>query len=352
MTDKNRIPVYVVIPAFEPDDKLIAVVEDITEKTDHSIVLVNDGSGPAYDEVFSQCRDKVLFLEHKENRGKGAALKTAFACLKEKDFPFIVVTADADGQHRTEDIIRVSQAAAKQPDKLTMGCRKFKGKIPLRSRFGNTVTKYVYAFAAGVKVSDTQTGLRAFSSDKLDFMLDIGGERYEYEMNMLLECAKSHMSFNEVPIETVYIGENESSHFHPFSDSIRIYWDIIKFSCASFVSFIVDYLLYTLFILLTGSLNASNIIARVISASFNFTMNKRYVFKNKDKLLPTALKYFALAAFILAANTVILNLLVKFVLPNEFISKIIVEILLFMLSWTVQRTVVFRTRKGNDQNDV
>ena len=350
MADTNQIPVYVVIPAFEPDEKLISVVNGITEETDFRIILVNDGSGADYDGIFSQCKDKTVYLEHEKNRGKGAALKTAFSYLKEQDSPFVVVTADADGQHKLSDIIRVSEAVSERPERLTMGCRKFTGEIPLRSRFGNSVTKYVYSFAAGVKVSDTQTGLRGFMSDKLDFMLSVSGERYEYEMNMLLECARAGTGFNEVPIETVYIGENETSHFHPLADSVRIYRDIIKFSCASFVSFIVDYLLYTVFLLLTKNLIASNIMARVLSASFNFTMNKRYVFRNKDKLLPTAVKYFALAAFILAANTLILDLLVKFVIPNEFISKIIVEILLFMLSWTVQRTVVFRTRKGKDRN--
>lgn len=342
----KELNTYVIVPAFEPDEKLIGVISGIRDNTDYRIVVVNDGSSADKDDIFAFCEKNAEVITHEKNKGKGAALKTAFAHIKEKNESCIIVTADADGQHKLEDIVRVADAVSEHPDSVVMGCRKFTGRVPLRSRFGNSVTRYVYSFAAGVKVSDTQTGLRGFMSDKLSFMQGVSGERYEYEMNMLLECARESIPFFEVPIETVYIGENETSHFNTITDSFRIYRDILRFSCSSLLSFVVDYIFYTVFILITKNLTASNVAARVISSCFNFSLNKKYVFKNKSKLLPTAVKYFTLAAFILAANTVLLNLLVKYVIGNKFVSKIIVEVLLFMISWAVQRSFVFKNKRG------
>ena len=344
----KELNTYVIVPAFEPDEKLVGVISGISDNTDYHIVVVNDGSSADKDDIFAFCEKNAELITHEKNKGKGAALKTALSYIKAKNEDCIIVTADADGQHKLEDIVRVAQAVAEHPDCVVMGCRMFTGNVPLRSRFGNSVTRHIYSFAAGVKVSDTQTGLRGFMSDKLGFMLGISGDRYEYEMNMLLECARESVPFFEVPIETVYIGENETSHFNTITDSFRIYRDILRFSCSSLLSFLVDYLFYTLFILTTKNLTLSNICARVISSCFNFSLNKKYVFKNRSKLLPTAVKYFALAAFILAANTLLLNLLVKHVIGNKFISKIIVEVLLFMISWAVQRRFVFKNKRGGN----
>lgn len=256
-----------------------------------------------------------------------------------------IVIADADGQHKVEDIIRVSEALKSSPDKLIMGCRRFSGKIPLRSKFGNNITKFVFSFAAGVKVSDTQTGLRGFSSKLIPFMLSVNGDRYEFEMNMLLECAREGIRFYEVPIETVYLGKNESSHFNPIKDSWRIYKDILKFSCSSLLSFCVDYIFYSIFAMISCSVAFSNICARVISSIFNFSMNKKFVFKNKEGIAKTAAKYFLLAALILAANTIMLELCVKYLIHNKYISKILIEVLLFFISWAAQKSFVFRKRE-------
>lgn len=256
-----------------------------------------------------------------------------------------IVIADADGQHKVEDIIRVSEALKSSPDKLIMGCRRFSGKIPLRSKFGNNITKFVFSFAAGVKVSDTQTGLRGFSSKLIPFMLSVNGDRYEFEMNMLLECAREGIRFYEVPIETVYLGKNESSHFNPIKDSWRIYKDILKFSCSSLLSFCVDYICYSIFAMISGNVAFSNICARVISSIFNFSMNKKFVFKNKEGIAKTATKYFLLAALILAANTIMLELCVKYLIHNKYISKILIEVLLFFISWAAQKSFVFRKRE-------
>ena len=338
--------IYIVIPAYEPDEKLTAVVEELYNETDCKLIVVNDGSGEDKRAVFESIKGRAVLLEHEHNRGKGAALKTAFAYIKENvSGSYGVITADADGQHKTADIMRIADALEAHPDRLIMGCRKFTGDIPFRSRFGNNMTRAVFRFAAGVGVSDTQTGLRGFSGSLTNFMLGLSGERYEYEMNMLLEAAREGIAFFEVPIETVYINDNKSSHFKPVRDSLRIYRDIIKFSCSSLLSFLVDYLLFSVIFSLSGSKTISNLTARVFSSIFNFMLNKKLVFGNKEGLAKSALKYFSLAAVILAVNTLLLELLARYAVKNAYIAKIIVEILLFMFSWTMQRCFVFK-KKG------
>ena len=338
--------IYIVIPAYEPDEKLTAVVEELYNETDCKLIVVNDGSGEDKRAVFESIKGRAVLLEHEHNRGKGAALKTAFAYIKENvSGSYGVITADADGQHKTADIMRIADALEVHPDRLIMGCRKFTGDIPFRSRFGNNMTRAVFRFAAGVGVSDTQTGLRGFSGKLTDFMLGLSGERYEFEMNMLLEAAREGIAFFEVPIETVYINDNKSSHFKPVRDSLRIYRDIIKFSCSSLLSFLVDYLLFSVIFSLSGSKAVSNLTARVLSSIFNFMLNKKLVFGNKENLAKSALKYFSLAAVILTVNTLLLELLARYAVKNAYIAKIIVEVLLFMFSWTMQRCFVFK-KKG------
>lgn len=337
---------YAVIPAYEPDEKMLAVIDDISSLTDFHIIVINDGSGKDKLPIFAEAAKKAIVLTHEVNKGKGRGIKTALEYIKEHEADTVgIVIADADGQHKVEDIIRVSEALKSSPDKLIMGCRRFSGKIPLRSKFGNNITKFVFSFAAGVKVSDTQTGLRGFSSKLIPFMLSVSGDRYEFEMNMLLECAREGIRFYEVPIETVYLGKNESSHFNPIKDSWRIYKDILKFSCSSLLSFCVDYIFYSIFAMISGSVAFSNICARVISSVFNFSMNKKFVFKNKDRIAKTAAKYFLLAALILAANTIMLELCVKYLIHNKYISKILIEVLLFFISWAAQKSFVFRKRE-------
>ncbi len=338
--------IYIVIPAYEPDEKLIALIDELTDKHTYNLIVVDDGSSSDKKEIFDKVKDKAELLIHEVNRGKGAALRSAFTYIKDTGKGrYYVITADADGQHKPADIMRIAEALKEHPDKLVMGCRRFKGDIPLRSRFGNNMTKAVFRFAAGVGVSDTQTGLRGFSDKLTDFMLGLSGDRYEYEMNMLLEAARDGISFYEVPIETVYLDENKSSHFNPIKDSFRIYKYILKFSCSSLLSFFVDYVLYSVIFALSGSIRLSNVIARVFSSIFNFLLNKKVVFKNKENLYKTALKYFLLAAVILAVNTLLLRLIVKYVIKNEYIAKIIVEVLLFLFSWSAQRSFVFK-KKG------
>ena len=224
----NRI---VIIPALNPDDGLKNIVKRNWE-LEHQIILVDDGSDEEHRQIFYDLEEKCILLRHRENRGKGEAIKTALAYIKKMGLECGVIgVMDADGQHRPDAMEKLLIKAAVNPNTLVLGSRTIDREIPWASKMGNLLTRKIFQAATGIKVSDTQTGLRAFSAGMLDFMLEIPGQRYEYEMNVLVTCARKEVPILEVPIETIYHDKNNScSHFRKVRDSVRIYRQLLKFS--------------------------------------------------------------------------------------------------------------------------
>ena len=248
----------VVIPAYEPDEKLIGVVEGFrTPDTDYPVIVVDDGSSAPCAPIFAalEKKDGVTVLRHPKNKGKGGALKTAYAYIAEH-FPADegVLTVDADGQHLLRDCLRVIEAYREHPDLLVTGSRRFTGKVPFRSRTGNAITRGMFHLTTGKRVYDTQTGLRAFAAKRIPEMLALKGDRYEYEIHQLLYCCTKSTGVYEVEIETVYLNDNSSSHFNVLKDSAKIYKILFKFLAptffkfmtSSFLSFLVDWLAFCL----------------------------------------------------------------------------------------------------------
>ena len=336
----------ILIPAYKPDDKLVALTNQLLTHDDLKLVVVDDGSGEAFRPVFEALDKRVTLISYPDNKGKGGALKTGIRYIMDH-MPECerLVTADADGQHRYADIRRVLDKSEEMPGALVLGSRAFDGDVPLRSRFGNAMTRQVFAIASGVKVRDTQTGLRGFDRDGMRLFVDVPGDRYEYEINMLLTAARAEMPIYEVTIETVYLNDNESSHFNPLKDSLRIYACILKFACSSLICFGIDYVLFQLlrtFIPLTW---VSNLLARIVSASVNFMLNKKLVFKGNEKTLPAVLKYAALAVFIYLIDTAILALLYEKLSWSRYVVKIISGVLGYLISFPVQGRIVYRKQK-------
>ena len=348
----------VVIPAYEPDEKLIGVVKELNEKTEYSVIVVDDGSGEEYQEIFRAVESMAYVLRHEVNRGKGAAMKTAFAYIRDSGcfaHDDGVITADADGQHLLKDIVRVSEEWALNRDALVLGGRKFTGNVPLRSRMGNGITRFVFAVTTGVRVYDTQTGLRAFAVDQIDTMLSIGGDRYEYEINQLLYCTKNHIKIDELPIETVYLNNNECSHFNTLRDSWRIYKTIFSFMGASLISWVVDYVLllvlnaifsaithgagFTVFGRSVDTKLPAIIGARVVSSVVNYTLNRKVVFKSGNKL--SMLLYFITAIVVLGVNYLLLKLFDKAGIPL-WLSQILAQLIIYPLNFVFQRKFVFK----------
>ena len=224
-TDAQKIAV---IPAYNPDSKMIDVISSL-KLHGYTVVVVNDGSDPEFDGTFDSADEADTIIKHKENLGKGCALKTGLAFVRENfKPPYIVATVDADGQHKTGDVLTVTRAVRSNPGTLIIGSRKLGNEAPFRSRSGNFITRTVLHAVTPVTVFDTQSGLRAFDSSLIDLMVQIDGERYEYEMQVLIELTKRSIPIKEIWIKAVYIGDNNTSHFRTWYDAQRIYRVIFK----------------------------------------------------------------------------------------------------------------------------
>ncbi len=236
----------IVIPAYEPDFHLLDLIDNLNNYfSNFNIIIVDDGSSDKT--IFSSALDKdnVIILHHDENMGKGEALKTAFRYIKELGNKSIIVTADSDGQHKPLDIKRIYDFYLSHEGTLVLGSRKFENEVPAKSRFGNDVSRGLLRMCFNKHLNDTQTGLRAFDTSLIDFMLGIKGSRFEYEMNMLSEAVKHDVAIYELKIETIYINENKGSHFKPVKDFLKISFSIIKYRLSDILMYLFDIILFT-----------------------------------------------------------------------------------------------------------
>lgn len=339
----------VIIPAYKPDQMLKSITDKLWEYG-CQIIVVDDGSGEEYRQVFDQVGDICIVLRHRENRGKGAAIKTALSYIKREIWESgLIGIMDCDGQHLPEDMMKLFRFAETHRKTLVLGVRTVGKEMPLKSRVGNQITRMVYRLVSGIKVSDTQTGLRAFDSELTEKFISVEGERYEYEMNVLMACAKEKIPIEEVRISTIYRDkDNSNSHFRGFRDSVRIYKEILKFTLSSLSSFLLDYLLFSMLMLLLPhtaiAILLANIAARIVSAFYNYSMNCRFVF-HSDQKIREASKYFVLAGFILVMNNLLLELFVQILCVPVHPAKLLTECLLFLISWLMQKHVIFRKKK-------
>lgn len=356
----------ILIPSLEPDERLPAYIQKLSESGFGHIVIVDDGSSEAYQPIFKVVEgvDRAVVLHHDVNHGKGVALKTGYKFILD-NLPDVagVITADADGQHTVPDCIRLAEEIGKGEKALYLGSRDFSlENIPPKSRSGNKITSVVFKFLYGQYLPDTQTGLRAFRREELPFMINVEGERFEYEMKVLIACSRAGIPMIPVTIETIYENENKGTHFHPIKDSWKIYKVILgsffKFMGASIISFLADHLLFNLFSgwlfpLLGIHLNVSlplgihlnntslaNYTARLFSAILNFRLNKDMVFKVRGSK-GAGLRYALVAVGIVILSTLGIKGLGKLGMA-PWLAKVIVDTLLYFVSYRAQQQWVFK----------
>lgn len=338
----------VLIPSYEPDGRLIDLVDALrADAPGACVVLVDDGSGPLYADVFEQARRRgCTVLTHVANRGKGAALKTGFQHASRHLPGHSVVCADADGQHRPADVLRVA-AAVEISGSTVLGARRFTGSVPARSRIGNTITSALFRIATRRRLLDTQTGLRGYPAGELPWLQSVAGDRFEYELNLLLQAVRTHRSVQQVEIETIYLDANAASHFRPLVDSARIYLPLLAFLLSSLSAFLIDSVALVLLFSLTGLLLPAVIAARLISGVTNFMVNRRVVplVGERVPLRSAARRYAALAIFLICLNYLLLRGLIAAGL-GLLSAKLVTEVTLVALSYLAQRYVVFRTAGG------
>lgn len=357
---KDLSNIIVLIPSLDPDKMLQNYVKDLLDAGIEKIVIVNDGSSEDKEGYFQELEsDKVTILKHAVNEGKGRALKTGLHFILNTYTPDDiagVVTADADGQHSAADTVRIAQEVLKT-NSFILGTRDFnEEQVPFKSRNGNKITTNVFWLFFGKRISDTQTGLRGIPFAYLKNCLKLKGERFEYEINMLIDVVRKGLSILEVPIQTIYYESNRATHFSAFRDSAKIYGvilgEFLKFSLSGISSFIVDIGMFTVLTKLFfdglpihKNLFLATVIARIISSILNYSINRK-VFENSESVKKTVIKYYALCIIQLLLSWILVTLVYGQMKFDTTIIKICVDFLLFLVSYRIQRGWVFKEYKS------
>jgi glycosyltransferase involved in cell wall biosynthesis len=334
----------VLIPSYNPDDQLIKTVNGILALGFERIVIVNDGSEEASRGIFTKLatHKEVAIIHHYINLGKGSALKTGLNyCATEYPNAIGVVTADGDGQHAPEDIAKVAKELCGQRTSLILGSRKMAKDVPLKSRFGNTLTRYIFQYLIGRKLIDTQTGLRGIPRNIFGTFIAIPGDRYEYETNMLIACGVNRIPISEVIINTIYLDGNRRSHFNPILDSMRIYFLILRFAFSSLVAALIDLVTFYLVYKIT-SLAMSVALARLLASIANFGLNRNFVFHDKSKFIKTVSRYYLLLVGFGTISWASISLLQSRFGVDAMTAKVLTETLLFFVNFKIQRDYIFR----------
>ena len=327
----------VLIPAYKPSYAMTDLVMEL-KKRSFDVVVVDDGSGRKYEEVFGYVELYAKLVRHKVNKGKGEALKTGLRYIKEHyDTPYIVVTADCDGQHRIEDIVKVGEEGEAYPDSLILGRRELDKTAPFLSRLGNGTTRVYYFVTTGRRIYETQTGLRAFSDRLIDKYIHLPGSRYEYEMDVML--ISSDGDIREVPIETVYINNNADSHFRPFKDTLTLWSQYILYKLPSLITAAVDYAAFVLAVLFSGTFLIPNLIVRTATFILKFILNKTVKFSEKAGLV----RYLLTSLTIILLDTGVIWAL-SAVGMNVYLAKLISGVLMIGVS-VGMRMLFMRAKK-------
>ena len=332
------------IPSYQPTVVSCELLEELRKTDPAPIVVVDDGSGPTYRELFQRAGrvPGTTVLTNAINLGKGAALKHGMnhVLVNHPDCAG-VVTADADGQHAVSDILKIANELRAHPAEAIFGSRDFKRDVPLRSKIGNTISRYVYRFLIGLNLSDTQTGLRGIPHRLMELSLGIRSNRYEFETEQIIAAKTASFKFKEVPIQTVYIDDNSGSHFNPILDSFRIYFVLLRYALSSIATALTDLLLFYILTANGMSILSANMSARAFALWIQFMLLKKYVFKSKAGLSIFA-AYVAYVFFSGYVSSVMQAQFAGHLLNSPLLAKVVVELVIWIVNFMFLRDIIFR----------
>ena len=315
------------------------------------IVVVDDGSGSDYEAIFQSVKQvpDTSLLTNAVNLGKGAALKHGMNYIL-VNYPACtgVVTADADGQHSAADILKIAAELKEKPDNVLFGARQFGLDVPLRSRFGNLISRYLYRFFIGLSLSDTQTGLRGIPRSLMTRCLSIRANRYEFETEQLIIIKSAGMPVREIPIQTIYIDDNRTSHFRPLLDSAQIYFVLLRYVGSSLITEAVDLVVFATIMAWSDDLVLSNTVGRLVAIWAQFTLLQKFVFRLRGnaKMFAAYLGLVVVSGIVSTAMQIQLANLV----PFPVAAKIIAEVSVFLFNFLFLRDLVFG-ESGNATRD-
>lgn len=341
----------ILIPCYNPDEEIMDTFIKELGKKYQNIVFIDDGCSKEHEAYFKKLEKKYPVIKHYKNYGKGRGIKNGLNYIL-NNYPDCksIITADCDGQHSIQDITKVYKETLENQNSLVLGTRNFDDEnVPFKSRYGNKITRNVFKIFVGLSISDTQTGLRGMSRNVAEAMLSISGERYEYETNVLIACKTEDIPIVEVPIETIYIEENRTSHFNPIKDSIMIYKLFIKYIIVALSSFFIDILLFSLFLIAYDKIGViypivvATLTARILSSIYNYFINAKLVFKKMNKL--SIIKYFLLVFIQMWVSAFAVAGICKVIPVNPVALKIVVDTFIFVINFIIQREFIFNKKE-------
>ncbi len=344
----------ILIPAFRPGSQLTALVEQLVKAPVPAIIIVDNGNGPESEAVFEHCATlpNIRILRRDTNVGKGAGLKTGIAYILDA-FPASggVVIADADGQHHPDDILRVARSLEQNPDCLVLGCRQFDKRVPLRSRLGNLCTRALTRVILGLRVQDSQTGLRGIPCKFLPYLPSFTSNGFEFELDMLIASKHLGISLVEERIQTIYEPGNPTSHFDPIRDSMRIYFVLFRFGLLSLLTAALDSLAFVFAYRATASILVSQLMSRAMAGLFNYHAARKAVFLSHERHRVLFSKYILLVVASGAASYGLIHLLTRLFAIDLILAKLSAESLLFIANFVLQRDFVFSSRPRTAATD-
>ena len=337
----------IIITSYRPDYHLIDLFTKLKELNFDNIVISDDGSEPVFSEIYSTLRKKgASVIMNETNSGKGMSIKNALTYVI-KNFPDApgVVIADGDGQHLPSDIKKISDELSKSQDSIVQGIRNFRRRVPMKFRAKNMLSSVVYRIDSGKKASDIKTGLRGIPHSLIPFAASVKGKRFEYESNLIKEAAEKKIPIKRVSINTVY-PKNNKVYYRPVRDSARIIKSPLVFMSASLSSYFIDIILFALLINFfkgraVDDIFPSTIIARIVSGTVNFTINKTVNFNKKGKTNRQLIKFILFFATLMLLSSTFVSLLSFIPLPLVTI-KMMVDTLLFFVNYFVQKKWIFK----------
>jgi glycosyltransferase involved in cell wall biosynthesis/SAM-dependent methyltransferase len=343
---ENTGLIPILIPAYRPGPALSVLVEALRMRGADAIIVVDDGSGPEFEGCFRELGDRVDLIRHAVNLGKGAALKTGLneALVRFPDCQG-VVTADADGQHDPDDILRIAAELRSAGGSLVLGVRAFGPDTPWKSRLGNNLTRTLMGLMVGQKLSDTQTGLRGIPARLIPHLLRLASTGYEFEMDMLIACKHQGCPVVQVPIRTIYEEGNRGSHFHPVRDSMRIYFLLFRFSVLAISTAVLDNLVFAAAYSSTGRIGLSQIAGRLVAMTFNYAGARSAVFQSRQRHAVVLPKYVALVICNGLISYVAIQFLIGHTSLGAIYAKLAAEAVLFLANFAIQRDFVFTRRE-------
>lgn len=347
----------ILIPSLSPKEELITYVEELIRQGFAHIIVVNDGSGKDFDPIFACLQNMgCVVLKHATNYGKGRALKNGLNDFLnrfgENEEICGVITVDSDGQHLVKDVIRMDQKlweAGREQEKLLLGVRDFdRVDVPFKSRFGNKATCFFFRLLYGLKINDTQTGLRGITTKCVKHFLTLKGERFEYETSMLITVVRDRILLEELAIETVYVDNNGGTHFKPLQDSVTIYsillGEFFKYIISSLSAALIDIAIFHVLVQWIKGIKGiwiATILARAVSSFYNYSVNRKMVFESGEKARKSLPRYYILCVLQGTCSAMLVSWFVGKLEVPETPCKIVVDTVLFFISYQIQRRFVF-----------